>query len=127
MDFKLCTSFNGLVILPFTQETVSQSVHHILLDNGIIGDGPTIKGFGHIWREMLSKIPHIKDAHAESICGEISSPYGVLHSGHSSIVGRSGNKVPSRVLEGLRFFFETEDADERFDARLRKQRGIDED
>jgi uncharacterized protein (DUF433 family) len=62
MYLKLCTSFNGIIILPFTQETLSQSVHDILLDNGIIGGRPCIKGFGHIWREMLSKVPHIKRA-----------------------------------------------------------------
>jgi hypothetical protein len=127
MDIKLCTSFNGIILLPFTQETVNQSVHHILVDNGIVGEGPCIKGFSDIWREMLSKIPHIKEAYADSICGTISSPYEVLHSGRSPIVGRSGNRIPSRVLDVLRFFFETDNAEERLDACLQKRRGIDED
>jgi hypothetical protein len=42
MDVKLCTAFNRIII---TQETVGQSVHHILVENVIIGESPSIKAF----------------------------------------------------------------------------------
>jgi hypothetical protein len=125
MELKVLASFYGILLLPIVPETISQAVHQVLSENGIIGSGESHKKFGEIWHEMLAMIPGIRGTYAEAIAAAIPSPHAVVHRPPSALTSRSGNRVPDKILERLRMFYSTEDPEARLETPARKRRSTD--
>jgi hypothetical protein len=121
MDVKAFCSFNQMVLLPFTHETVVKSVQQILVENGVIGQGAVQRKWGDMWREMLCLIPLIHSAYADAIAAVVPSPYSALTNPPASLVSKGGNRIPVRILDRLKHFFETDDPNERLETRAMKR------
>jgi hypothetical protein len=122
MEVRAFCSFDNVIILPFTHQTVLTAVQQVLIENGIIGAGYGQKKFGDLWHEMLCLIPLIQDTYAEAIAASVPNPYTVIHNLPAELCAKGGNRIPARVLDRLRFFFETENPNDRLETRHRKKR-----
>jgi hypothetical protein len=125
IEVRTWCSFNSIVVLPFTHETVLKSVQQVLVANGIVAGGFPQKKFGDLWHEMLCMIPLIQGTYAEAIAASVPSPYCAVHNPLTGLVSKGGHRVPERILKRLRLFFETDDPNERLETRNVRRPGTD--
>jgi hypothetical protein len=122
VDVRAFCSFNGVLVLPFTRETVLRSVQQVLAESGIIASGFPQRKTGELWHEMLCRIPLIQGTYAHAIATDVPSPYAVLHHFPTEVLSKAGNRIPAKVLDRLRSFFETDNPDQRLETRNPKRR-----
>lgn len=125
IEIKLWASFYGIVVLPYTKENTTAAVKHVLIENGVIGDGFPIKSKNDLWNEMLNQIPMIKSTYANSISQVLPNPYAVSHNCPSTIISKGGNKIPERVINNLKLFFSTDDPNETIKTTPARRKGPD--
>jgi hypothetical protein len=125
IDLKVSASFNTIILLPLTPETISQAVHQVLIENHVIGSGSPLKKYGELWQEMLCLIPGIRSTYAEVVANTIPNPYSVVHRCPTHLVSRGGNKVPDKILERLKLFYSTDDPSVKLETPNQKRRSPD--
>ncbi|KAK8890786.1 hypothetical protein M9Y10_027985 [Tritrichomonas musculus] len=129
IDAQVDCSLNSLILLPLTRENVSTSLKNVFIENGIIGEGyGSFKLYGNLWNEMLRKIPMISATYADAISTSVPNPYSMSiydeNETNNPIISKSGNKIPKRIIDTLKLFYNSDDPSEKLETGPRKRISI---
>lgn len=126
IDSQINCSINSLILLQLTRENVATALKNVFVENGIIGEGyGSFKLYGNLWNEMLRLIPMISTTYADAISTTIPNPYSISKYNQDetdlSIISKSGNKIPKRIIDTLKLFYTSDNPNEKLETGPKKK------